>query len=227
VSMWADRDPAAAATWVVGQMEAGEDRTEMIDGIFNTWASSDPPALLQLAASVDEETLAQAWRQVIAVDANTGRTWLESHIDEFVAATRSPAVAKTLPEMEFAPEVERRLLQKLPEGSGFDIAGAVDRWVEEQPEEATEWVRGLPPGVRRTRATEGIVSSLNDNGDHEGAFAWAVTLPEAARADILAETIETWSGEDPAATEAAIRTSGLPEEEQQALFEFLTSPSPP
>lgn len=50
---WADREPAAAAEWVVGHMPASRERDDALAGIALRWRQSDPPA----AAAWEESRL--------------------------------------------------------------------------------------------------------------------------------------------------------------------------
>ena len=219
IKVWAASDPAAAAAWVTGNVHSSKERSVMMDNVLMKWAA-DPPAMLEWAAQMDAGTLRDAW----TMTANADFQYTMNHVEQYMAAADTQACEYLLSRASFGDGDVSRILRLMPDDMEVSIQQPMQFWLNEQPDEAIAWASELPAGLRRTQASAGIVTHLNDAGDHAGAFAWAATLPAEARAEILTQALEPWGRADPDAAEAAIRASALPPEEQQQLLDSLPPP---
>jgi len=227
LSLWSKSDPAAAVAWGTAHTTGDTERARMLWPALSAWTAHDPAALVRWAADQGDQSRSMAWSQLVI----GAPSWIAAHPDEFFAANLPQTVPQLLERMTENPEQERAILQHMPDSMDADISPAVERWLHSQPEEASQWVRDLPPGARRTNATGAMVGWLNDTGDRDAAFRWAATLPEENRAPLIKDTIAAWAQEDPQAAAAAITGSGLPAAEVQQwtdlLREQLQPPSSP
>ena len=214
---WARHDPAAAAAWAVANGGASRDR--LLDKIMTPW-SSDAPAMMAWAATVDAGTVASAWEHLVIQN----HAYVSAHLDAFLAAAPPKSLENVLTQGGYDAGAQRSVLRHLPDDTNAPIGNAMQHWLTDKPEEAAQWVQSLPQGTRRNSATVAVVQHANSTGDHEGAFAWAATLPGGPQTSALTETVRAWGAKDADAAERAIRGSALPAEEQQKLLDTLPPP---
>lgn len=226
IGWWSKTDPAAAIAWVDAHVIVSTDHSLLMSAVLPHWAEQDPAALATWATGRVAPLHYEAWHQL----AGSAPGWVAAHPNEFFAANVQSALPTLLEHLAQNPEQERAILQHMPDTMDADISPAVARWLQVDAEEASQWVRDLPPGARRTNATGAMVGWLNEAGDRDAAFRWAATMPEEERAPLIKDTIAAWAQEDPQAAATAITGSGLPAAEVQQWTNLLREqlqPTPP
>jgi hypothetical protein len=221
VSVWAQFDPIAAATWALRDERPSTQR-EYLHRIMFRW--DDHSAAVRWAQAIqDEDTRSLAIEVVAHHMAETepdlaaalleqlperNRDYLPAHITEQWAKNDpdgAAAWAITLPE----GESRGRALQKVIDakmGSGIaDVAA---------------WLETLPAGGSRDTAVD-YFSNLTRSIDPVGTLAWTLTIADDwKRRGAIARTVEAWRETDPEAARRWIEsTDTLPPETKKKLLE--------
>ena len=221
ISVWAAKDPAAAAAWITTNAPRGQDRASMEAALYSLWGSSDPGAMLRWTATRGPETNGAAWAYL----AQFQRAYTAAHLPEFFASGQTQAVPNVLNNLP--PAQQQEALRLMPDSMSINISRPMTNWLNREPEKASQWVRDLPPGARRDSAAAPLAQWLLSAGDYEAATHWSATLPAEQRASLLEQSFTKWSRTDPQAAIKAVLSAGLPPEEVVRLVELLENQSPP
>jgi hypothetical protein len=103
---------------------------------------------------------------------------------------------------------------------------AMHRWVERDPQAASDWVARVPPGQNREDAIAMMAEGAMRN-DPAGALRWAMTLQDPGRRQRLMDSgFRGWSGRSLTDATSWLANSSLPAGDRQRLGTFLPTVTP-
>ncbi len=213
IGSWAARDPSGVAAWVDSQ-PAGNLSTELATALFDTWAYTDPGAMVEWA-SRRNGMATPAWEKVI----EAAPDYAVEHLDAFLAQGTPASVEALFSSLDAKPLQARELVKRLPDNSSAEFAGVMGRWLGDNAEEASAWVASLPEGEKRDKAAAEVAGwSFYQEKDYEAAAGWALQLPEETRGKFLLGSLRVLLEENPAKATALLQASRLSAEERQAIL---------
>lgn len=151
VAYWADKNPAEAGKWVIGQ----------IDSVNFDENRDDFSALARLSLANDQNLL---FSQLENIQDQTARN----------AATLSAAAALSEYNPSKAAELALTTTTEEPSEQADAIAITAKNWLNRDPLAASEWIRNLPAGsLKDTAVSELVDNILSKDRDIVMANAWA------------------------------------------------------
>jgi len=228
---WMNKDPVAAAKYLM-KAPAGAVPQPVANKVWQAWAASNPSAAAQTA--LQQTGPMQSPMMTAAMTA-----WLET---DAAAAT---AFAKQIPagdaQAAAAPEVLSYLIgkddltdaeawaQAMPAGALQDtmMGSVLAQRVKDNPEDAAAWMGGLPAGSPRDSAVNTYVRLMVAQDQPEEAAAWVDKIGNENTVNRDIESIaRKWLGEDPAAAQAWLAGTNLPDDRKQKLLQAVTPTAP-
>lgn len=251
-SEWAKQNPAAALAWAKGlpdamrgdameqaltemtsqnpqsaidyvlAMEAGDDRTRMIDEVASQYGRMDPAKALDWAQSLSGEDKTVARREVLESWARSSPSEAAAYVDSMDAETRTANI------------------RSVSESWSWNDPGAAAAWVNTQPQSetkteatreiignwmrtdsvaASEWVSALPAGQTRDSGIVAMVSSREMRAEPDARAMWAGEISDPdTRAKQVTETAPAWLATDYDAASTWINSVAIPQESKAALL---------
>jgi len=184
---WANTDMPSAAVWARQLPEESERQATLLT-IANEAVRTDPLEALRLTVELPadgkrDETIRRAAMEWTLQDATSAVDWAEQIPDE---ALRSKVLAaEAIAWADSAPESAATLaLKTLPPGRLLDdtVVSIVQRWAQQQPEEAAAWVEQFPPGKLQVAAIENVAAMWRLQ-DGPTAEAWRSRVSASAAAN--------------------------------------------
>jgi hypothetical protein len=185
---WAETDSNGAEQWA-RQLTDPDERGGALLAIASEITRDDPVAALSLAAELPasqtrDDFLIHAASEWAGRDSKTAIDWGKQIQDESLRAQMLAAIATGFAEADPAAAATLAA-QSLPPGRAQDdaVVGIVQRWTQQDPEEAAAWVVAFPEGKLRDTALEAVVKLWADK-DITDAGAWVSTLSAQAGSDV-------------------------------------------
>lgn len=187
-STWAESDAAGAEQWA-RRLPDLEERGNSLLAIAGEMTRDDPAAALALAVDlppglVRDEFLLHAAGEWAGRDAKSAIEWGQQIQNEDLRAQMLAAIATGFAEKDPAAAAALAA-QSMPAGRAQDdaVVGIVQRWVQQNPEQAAAWVAAFPEGTLRDTALEAVVKLWADR-DLTEAGAWVNSLSARAGSDV-------------------------------------------
>lgn len=208
-TVWAGRDSTGAIAWARALPE--EDRNLVFVGIAYSMVEADPLKALDLARDLPatesrDELVAHISLNWAAKNPTQAGEWAKQIPDAQLRERIVKGIAATWGETDPAAAANLALTALQPGRNQDDaVVGIVQRWVQNKPLDAAEWVAKFPEGTSRNTAIEEVVKLWADK-DIEEAGSWINSLPAGTSRDravsayvgkIVAEHPETaalWAG---------------------------------
>lgn len=227
-STWADSDAAGAQQWAARLGDADE-RSSALLAVAGEMAAKDPVAALALAVELPagerrDEFLTQAASEWAGRDSKSAVEWGKQIEDAELRAQMLGAIATGFADKEPAAAATLAA-QSLPPGRAQDdaVVSIVQRWVQDNANDAATWVTTFPTGPLRDTALEALVQLWADK-DVTEAGIWINSLKDPAGSDIaIAAYVDKVGVQFPEmAAEWAqeIRNAGLRDERMSRLAEL-------
>lgn len=157
---WGDRDPASAAQWARGLPDQAERALALTD-IADEAVRSDPILALELARSLPDairsEIVPRATREWATQDPAAAADWARRISGESLRATVLAGIATVWSDQD--PVKGATLaVKELPAGrlQADAVVSIVQRWVQQSPAVAADWVQQFPDGDLRDAAIENL-----------------------------------------------------------------------
>lgn len=220
VEQLALKDPEAALQFAAGA--DAEERSTVIEAVAQAKAKSDPQDALVWLETVESgmrddarASLIKAWA---ANDPVTAADYVSRHLSQ-LPPELGVAVADAWSRKNAAAAAAWAISLGDDEARARAVNRVTGEWLRQDSFAASAWIESLPSGKAREEAVENVVERIH-GADPAAAFAWATTMEESDRRRNWTNlVVRGWKETDPAAAAAAIRGSGLPEEEQARLLE--------
>lgn len=187
-STWAESDAAGAEQWA-RRLADPEERGNSLLAIAGEMTRDNPAAALALAVDLPpglarDEFLLHAAGEWAGLDAKSAIEWGQQIQNEDLRAQMLAAIATGFAEKDPAAAATLAA-QSMPAGRAQDdaVVGIVQRWVQQEPEQAAVWVAAFPEGNLRDTALEAVVKLWADR-DLTDAGAWVNSLSERAGSDV-------------------------------------------
>jgi hypothetical protein len=185
-TVWAESDSTEAIAWARALPD--EDRNLLFVGIAYSMVENEPLKALELARELpatesrDElvSHIAQNWS---TKDAAKASEWAQQIPDVQLRERIVKGIAAAWGETDPAAAANLALTALQPGRNQDDaVMGIVQRWVQNKPVDAAEWVVKFPEGNLRQTAMAELVKLWADN-DAEEAGDWINTLPPGESRD--------------------------------------------
>lgn len=185
---WAETDPAGAEQWAQ-RLADPDERADSLLAIAGEMTAGNPSAALSLAVDLPpgaarDEFLFHAAGEWAERDAKAAVEWGKQIENPELRAQMIAAIATGFAEKDPAAAATLAA-QSLPAGRAQDdaVVGIVQRWVQQEPEQAAAWVAAFPEGKLRDTALEAAVKLWADQ-DLTEAGVWINSLSERAGSDV-------------------------------------------
>lgn len=202
-TVWANHNAADAAAWA--RQLPPDEMEPSVMAIGYELARTSPKDALWLAAALPPNPsrnglIDHAVGQWAALEPEAPSSWAEqipaSPLRDQVFASLATSMSETDP-----TGAADMALEKLPPGTlqNDAIVRVVQRWAQQTPADAAEWVRQFPEGVLQTSATENLLQVWAAH-DSEAAGTWVGALEPGPMRDIaLSAYASHLMASDPAA----------------------------
>jgi hypothetical protein len=160
---WGACDPSAAADWA-GDLSGEAERTQALTHIASEAVRGDPQLALELACALPgpamEELVPRAAAEWAVADPAAAADWASQISSTPLRATVLGGIATAWSEQD-PTAAATMVLRELPAGrlQADTIVSIVQRWVQQSPAAATEWVNRFPNGDLRDAAVECIAQA--------------------------------------------------------------------
>jgi len=202
-TVWAGRSPADAADWV-RQWPEDEQPAGLLAVAYEA-VSASPKEALWLASELPPTEarnglVSHAVREWASQEPEGPKTWAEkmepSFLRDQVYANISIALSETDPSA-----AGQMAIEKIPPGEGQNsaVVSIVQRWAQQQPEQAADWVARFPEGELRETAIENLVQVWTGQKP-DGAAGWLNQLEQGPLRDTA---ISAYTGEIASANPAS------------------------
>lgn len=173
---WANANLSDAVSWGQ-QMTNPMDKENVLFGVANEAVHLDPVVALQLAASLPPS---ERWKDLVQRSAqelatNNGEqavTWARQIEDESLRNQVLSSMAVAISEKD-PISAATLATTEIPAGrmQSDAVIGIIERWAQQQPEQAATWVETFPKSSLKATAVENLVAmwSLSDS---QGAERW-------------------------------------------------------
>jgi hypothetical protein len=173
---WANADLKSAAEWAQQLSEPAEQQTALL-AIANEAVRTEPMEALRLAVDLPaganrDETIRRAAMEWAEQDGPGATDWAKQITD--VALREKVMAAEAVAWAETAPEAAATFaLESLPAGRLLEdtVLSIVQRWAQQQPQQAATWVAQFPPGELQVAAVESVAAMWGAH-DQPSAEAW-------------------------------------------------------
>lgn len=175
VSIWAERDPAAAEKWVLAQGQ-GEVRDRAVESLYRSWAVNDPEtAASRSLALTDESARFRALSAVVkewsANDLGGVGAWASGLTDPNLKDFATMAVADEMSVR--APKEAMRWasdhLAKDPNANPDIVPLVASKAGFESPKETFNWLQSVPSSPEASSSLAGVATYLIEE---DPGFAW-------------------------------------------------------
>jgi hypothetical protein len=187
-STWAESDAAGAEQWARRLMDVDE-RGSALLAIATEMTRDDPLAALSLGVELPpsqgrDEFLSYAAGEWAGHDPKSAIEWGKQIQDAELRAQMLAAIATGFAE-ENPSAAATLAAQSIPAGRAQDdaVVSIVQRWVQQEPEQAAAWVAAFPEGKLRDTALEAVVKLWADK-DITDAGAWVNQLTARDGSDV-------------------------------------------
>jgi hypothetical protein len=190
-AIWANDDLSSAISWTREKL-SGEEKEILLRAIGNEAARFSPLEALHLMKEMQpgeerDRLLTHAASQWAVNDAGQLMSWVNQfqagpEKDRLVAGI-IPALADSNPRMAADLAV-----QQLPRGriQNDAVVSIVQRWAQQEPENASAWVERFPQGVLQTDAAISLIQQWNQT-DAAGAERWVEGLAAGGLRDAVTQ----------------------------------------
>lgn len=201
-------DPDGALTAAEG-MPNPADRQSALITLAGSFADSHPGKAMEIFGKLTTDGLPAGFPSSVFVQNGVEEEDMTSPMRELIPKL-----------MAVDPEAVASFLAGQPDSDQRAIQGAVEVWVERDPEAASGWIQKLPPGDARDNAISSLTSWLYATGpeaDFEAALAWSQAASAGQQEEILSGLLGQWSRADAGAAQAALDSLRVTEEERKRL----------
>jgi len=180
---WAGKDPIAAMTAAM-KLPDEESKDDIVNSIASIWGNKDPQAVIKWASQLPE---GEQRKEIIEGALGT-------------VAGNDPRKA-----------IE--MLNSLGLSGDADATGRiVSRWVDNDVDAASAWIKALPDGEARNNSLKTVADHFAGD-DPETAIEWAQIITDSeSRTSALKSVARTWRRHDTEAALAWVASSNLPED---------------
>ena len=211
---WGQQDPIRAAAWVES-IPAGPSRRAAANALLNAWSAQDPVSAADWAAREalqgSTEALEHCLSRISERDPVTAEGLLRNYFETFPQAPLLESYLQSFTRTD--PARAAKWLDTLSADDPLKNEAAsrtlLQEWSRNDSVAASVWLSKQAPGPQRDAAIIGFVQSIKTYAP-EAAVTWsnAMTDPQA-RMRNLAESLESWSANDPLAAAAWLQAAEL------------------
>jgi hypothetical protein len=162
--VWGATDPSSAAAWA-GELSRETERTQTLTHIANEAVRSNPQLALELACSFPKpamaEILPRAATEWAVSNPAAAAEWASQISSLPLRAAVLAGIATAWSEQD-PVAAATMVLRELPAGrlQAGTIISIVQRWAQQSPSDATDWVNQFPDGDLRDAAMECLAQAV-------------------------------------------------------------------
>jgi hypothetical protein len=218
------RNPEDAAKRAAS-LPLGRFRSQALEEVADTWASTDRDAALKWIDSLPDgpskqQTYTSVLQDWVGSDFEGSLAWLEKQppgsarnrlLDNlsYSAASDSPENALRLVDLVTSTSGQDEMLQEIARVWSRNSPDAAQQWADSQTD----------PGVKKA-AWRGVIDGISNEAPEQAA-ALVAKVPESFRGDAASSVASAWSRQDPAA--AAVWANTLTTSRAEALGNVMSN----
>lgn len=213
-------DKTEVLAWVA-QLPQGRARNQALESVFENWSARDAAGAQRAWAGLDAKDRQEVLSSVTAGWSRTrpaeAARWAATQVEQ--PGGRDALRRAVSSWTQSSPMEAASFVQSLPEGARAGLTSElIDRWYDNDPFAAAEWLKRQPAGAARDEGVSAIAMEISGENP-ETALAWTKSIANAqSRADQEKNILRRWMMNDAAGASAWIRNAQLPPETKAELL---------